>query len=140
MAIAEENATAAFTLSAIGLAFQALGGLFFVYAISYSSSYGFFGSEMMGPWMMFGGPWMFGSYFYWFPLFAILAAAEIALGVLGVLWMNGTNLSKVRTGSTLVLVASIIAFPTMFGLMIGSLLMLVGSILGLTWQPRVRGS
>lgn len=49
--------------------------------------------------------------------------------------MNTADLSRVRTGSTLVLVASIIAFPTMFGFILGSLLMLVGSILGLIWQP-----
>lgn len=132
--------TAAFTLSAVGLALQAFGGLFLAYAFSHSSPYGFFGPGMMGPWMMFGGPWMYGFYSssYWFLFFAILVAAEIALGVLGVVWMNGESSSKVRTGSALVLVASIIAFPTMFGFMVGSLLMLVGSILGLTWQPRVR--
>jgi hypothetical protein len=136
--IGEDKPTAAFTLSAVGLALQALGGLFFVYAISYSSSYGFFGPGIMGPWMMFGGTWMSGYFSYWFPLFAILGGIEIALGVLGVLWMNTANLSRVRTGSVFVLVASIIAFPTMFGFMIGSLLMLIGSILGLTWQPRIR--
>lgn len=89
----------------------------------------------MGPWMMLGGPWMV-NYSYWFPILVILGAVEIALGVLGVLWMNTPNLSKIRTGSILVLVASLVAFPTMFGFMIGSLLMLVGSVLGLTWQPR----
>jgi len=88
--------------------------------------------------MMFGGPWIFGYFSYWFPLLAILAGIEIALGVLGVLWMNTANMSKVQTGSVFVLIASIIAFPTMFGFMIGSLLMLIGSILGLTWQPRIK--
>jgi hypothetical protein len=136
--IGEDRPTAAFTLSTVGLALQALGGLFLVYAISYSSPYGLFGPGMMGPWMMFGGPWMFGFFSSWFPLVVVIAGIEIALGVLGVLWMNTTNLSKVRTGSVLILVASIIAFPTMFGFMIGSLLMLIGSILGLTWQPRTR--
>ncbi len=81
---------------------------------------------------------MFGFFSYWFPLIVVLAGIEITLGVLGVLWMNTTNLNRVRTGSVLVLIASIIAFPTMFGFMIGSLLMLIGSILGLTWQPRIR--
>ncbi len=133
--IGEDKPTAAFTLSVVGLGLQALGGLFFVYAISYSSSYAFFRPGMMGPWMMFAGPWMSGYFSYWFPLFAILAGTEIALGVLGVMWMNTTNLSRIRTGAALVLIASIIAFPTMFGFMIGSLLMLIGSILGLTWQP-----
>ncbi|MBI3859306.1 MAG: hypothetical protein HY296_03570 [Thaumarchaeota archaeon] len=136
--IGEDRPTAAFTLSTVGLALQALGGLLLVYALSYSSAHGFYGPGMMGPWMMFGGPWMFGFFSYWFPLIAVLAGIEITLGVLGVKWMNTANLSRVRTGSVFVLVASIIAFPTMFGFMIGSLLMLIGSVLGLTWQPRTR--
>ena len=133
--VREDRPTSAFALSAIGLAFQALGGLFLSYAIFYPPPYGFSGAGMMGPWMMFAGPWMIG-YSYRFPLLAILGGVEIALGALGALWMNSPNLSKIHSGSTLVLVASIIAFPTMFGFMIGSLLMLIGSILGLTWQPR----
>jgi hypothetical protein len=137
MEVGEDRPTAAITLSVAGLALQALGGLFLAYAVSYySSSYGSLWSGFIGPCMAFWGPWTFGFYSYWFALFAILAAVEIALGVLGVLWMNGTGLSKIRVGSVLVLIASIIAFPTMFGFIVGSLLMLVGSILGLTWVPR----
>jgi hypothetical protein len=34
-----------------------------------------------------------------------------------------------------VLIISIVAFPTMWGFMIGSLLMFISSILGLTWTP-----
>lgn len=105
-----------------------------VYAASYSN--GYFWNGMMGPWMMFGGPWISGFYSNWFPFFAILAGVVIVLGLFGVLWMNTTFLSRVRTGSILVLIAAVIAFPTMFGFMIGSLLMLIGSVLGLTWQPR----
>lgn len=137
MAFIENKPTAAFTLSSIGLVFQVLGGLMLAYFASYGPAYGF-GFGMMGPWMMFGWPFVSGYFSYWFPLFVTLSAAEIALGVLGVVWLNTAALSKVRTGSVLVLVASIIAFPTMFGFMIGSLLMLIGSILGLTWEPRVR--
>jgi len=130
----EEKPVAAFTLSLIGLVLQAVRALFFASAILYGWGGGFWGSRvMMGPWMMMGGPWSAG--FFWSPFSAVLAAAVIGLSVLGVLWMNTTDLSRVRTGSTLVLVASIIAFPTMFGFMLGSLLMLIGGILGLTWQP-----
>jgi hypothetical protein len=137
--IREDRPTAAFTLSVVGLVLQVLAGVFLLYVISYySSSYGFFGYGMMGPWMMFGGPWNYG-YSYWLPVFVSVAAVEIALGVLGVLWLNTANLNRIRTGSVFVLVASVIAFPTMFGFMIGSLLMLVGSILGLTWQPLTGG-
>jgi hypothetical protein len=139
-AAGENRPVAAFTLAAVGLAFQIIGGLLFAYMISSYSQFGGFGwPGMMGPWMMFGGwPWMFGFSPFWFAFFIIFAAAEITLGVLGVLWMNNANLSKIRTGSVFVLIASIIAFPTMWGFMIGSLLMLIGSILGLTWQPQIK--
>ena len=140
-AVGENKPVAAFTLAAVGLAFQGIAGVLFVYMISFfSSNYGNFGYGMMGPWMMFGGgwPWMFGFSPFWFVFFFIFAAVEIALGVLGVLWMNTANIEKIRTGSVFVLIASIIAFPTMWGFMIGSLLMLIGSILGLTWQPQIK--
>ncbi|MDG7008278.1 MAG: hypothetical protein JRN06_08530 [Nitrososphaerota archaeon] len=133
----EEKPVAAFTLSLVGLVLQGLGAAFFAYGSLYWRDGSTIGYPMMGPWTLFGGPWFGG--FFWSPFFALLAAVVIALGVLGVIWMNGTNVSKVRTGSVLVLVASIIAFPTMFGFMIGSLLMLIGSILGLVWQPAKSG-
>ena len=141
MAVVGENKpVAAFTLSAVGLAFQGVGGLLFVYMISSYSQFGGFGWRgMMGPWMIFGGwPLMFGYSPLWLAFLVAFAAAEITLGVLGVLWMNAANLSRIRTGSVLVLIASIIAFPTMWGFMIGSLLMLIGSILGLTWQTQIK--
>jgi len=137
--VQENKPIAAFTLSVVGLAIQGVAGVLWVYMISFFSNNGdYFGFGMMGPWMMFGGgaPWMFGYSPFWFAFFIIFAAVEITLGVLGVLWMNTANMSRIRTGSVLVLIASIIAFPTMWGFIIGSLLMLIGSILGLTWQPR----
>ena len=124
----EEKPVAAFTLSLMGLALQAVGAIFFGWG---GASWG--PGMMMGPWMMMRGPWSTG--FLWSPLSAVFTVIVIALGVLGVLWINTTDLGRVRTGSTLVLVASIIAFPTMFGFMLGSLLMLIGAVLGLTWQP-----
>ncbi len=86
---------------------------------------------MMGPWMMWG-IWPAG---FWATILTVFVAVVIFLGVFGILWINTSDLDKIRTGSTLVLVASVIAFPTMFGFMIGSLLMFIGGILGLTWQP-----
>lgn len=102
--------------------------------IFYGWGGGFWGpGMMMGPWMMIGGPWSAG--FGRWPLPLVLSIAVVALGVMGTLWINTAELGRVRTGSTLVLAASIIAFPAMFGFVVGSLLMLVGAILGLTWQP-----
>jgi len=133
----EEKPAAAFTLSIIGLALQAVRATFFTYMMFYGWGFGSWGpGMMMGP-MMMGGPWSAGL--LWPPLSAAFALVVMALGVLGVLWMNTADLSRVRAGSTLVLIASIIAFPTMFGFMLGSLLMLVGGILGLTWQPVAAG-
>jgi len=65
----------------------------------------------------------------------IAAIIVTALGVYGAVLMNSTNVGRVRTGATLVLIASIIALPTMWGFLVGSLLMFIGSLLGLTWMP-----
>ncbi len=133
----EEKPVAAFTLSLIGLALQAVGVIFFTYTLFYGWGGSWGPGMMMGPWMM-GGPWSSG--FLGSAFSSVFAVVVIALGVSGVLWMNNADLSRVRTGSTLVLVASIIAFPTMFGFMLGSLLMLIGGVLGLTWRPSVTGA
>jgi hypothetical protein len=129
---AAEKPVAAFTLALVGLVLQGLGAILVVYMIAFWRSGYWWSGTMMGPGMM--GPW---SGFLW-PLAAALAAAVIGLGIVGVSWLNSAELNKVRDGSVLVLVASVIALPTMFGLIVGSLLMFVGGILGLTWQPSAR--
>lgn len=137
--MAEERPVTAFTLSVVGVSLQAVAGSFAAYwrlfAFPYVRGGDFMSLGMMGPWMM-GGMWGFpfmegfGAPFMWFGLVVVI----VALGVMGALWLNTSDVGKVRTGSTLVLVTSIFAFPTMWGFMIGSLLMFIGSILGLTWQ------
>lgn len=135
-----DKPVAAFTLSLIGVVIQAIGAVFAASAAFATIYWGggrfvgpaMMGGGMMGPWMM-GGPWSFG--FGWSPFSFSFSALSITLGMIGVLWLNTSDIGRVRTGATLVLVASIIAFPTMFGFIIGSLLMLIGSIVGLTWQP-----
>ncbi len=129
----EDRPVTAFTLSLTGLVLQALGGAFFFAGMLYGWGSGNWGPGMMGPWMMWGTS---SAGFFWSTISTVLVAVVIFLSVVGILWMNTPDLDKIRTGSTLVLVASIIAFPTMFGFMLGSLLMFTGSILGLTWQPR----
>ncbi|MCP8309450.1 MAG: hypothetical protein H3Z54_12295 [archaeon] len=138
MATEEERPTAAFTLSIVGVAFQFIAGLFLVFAMFAFPYYYNISNGHMGPWMMPGI--MFGPMFgYWGIFWLILAIPIIAIGLYGALLMNSSNLSRVRTGSTLVLIASILAFPVMWGFIIGSLLMFIGSILGLTWQPVRKG-
>ncbi len=127
-----ERPTTAFTLSLVGLALQMVSAILFAYMVLYGFGNGFWGPGMMvGSWMM-GVSWSMVSGWW---LLSILSVVVVALGVFGVSWINTSDLDRVRTGSILVLIASVIAFPTMFGLVAGSLLMFVGAILGLTWQP-----
>jgi len=130
----QDRPVAALTISIIGLALQALGAMFFTSMMLYGWGFLWGRSMMMGPWMMGGWP----GAFLWAPIFVVFTVAVVAIGVMGVVWMNSSSLSRVRTGSTLVLVTAVISFPTMFGLVIGSLLMLIGGILGLTWQPTAK--
>jgi len=131
-----EGRSAALVLSAVGLAFQALAGSF---ALAFSAlwlgrgyrygyGYGYRGFYMMGPWMMgyFGYP-----IYPYTALYAALVAVVIAVGLAGVALMASRDRERRMAGSVLVIVASVIAFPTMFGFIVGSLLMLVGGLLGL---------
>lgn len=69
-------------------------------------------------------------------IWVALAAVILVLSFLGASWINSANPSRVKSGSTVVLVAALIAFPTLWGFGVGSLLMIVGAIIGLTWKPR----
>ena len=128
----EEKPVAAFTISLIGLALQIVGAIFIASIVGYLPNplWGWHG--MMMPWMMWS--WWYPAPL-WFAVLAVLTALVIILGAIGVLWLNTTDLKRVREGATLVLIASLIAFPTMFGFAIGSLLMFIGGLLGLTWRP-----
>jgi hypothetical protein len=58
------------------------------------------------------------------------------LMVVGAVMMNSSNKSKVRTGSVLVLLFTLIgAIFTLGGFLIGFILGLIGSIMGLVWKP-----
>lgn len=137
----ENRPVAAYTLALVGVALQGIAALLVLYmAIFFSTSvttWREINPEHMMPWMM--GRWMNGYPYTYHPLWSLIwlisAVIVIALGVYGAVLMNSAQVGKVRMGATLVLVASIIAFPTMWGFMIGSLLMFVGSLLGLTWVP-----
>jgi len=137
----ENRPLTAYTLAAIGVALQVVAALFMIYMVALHSAIRIGWEQMepehMGPWGM--GRWMMGYPYTYHPIWAsvwiISALIVIGLGVYGLVLMNSTRIGRVRTGSTLVLIASIIAFPTMWGFLIGSLLMFIGSILGLTWLP-----
>jgi len=137
----ENKPVAAYTLSLVGAALQAVAALFVIYLLAFfstvASNWREVHPERMMPWMM--GHWLSGYPYTYHPLWGIIwlisTVVIVALSFYGALMMNSSNLARVRMGSTLVLIASIIALPTMWGFMVGSLLMFVGSLLGLTWVP-----
>ena len=133
----EEKPVVAYTLAMVGAAFQALAAILIIIFMVFFV--GYFGWWMFGygmhPWMM-GFPLVVSP--VWGLIWAILALVIAGLSIYGALSMNSSNPSRVRTGSTLVLIVSLVAFPTMWGFMIGSLLMFIGSIMGLIWYPRVQ--
>lgn len=56
--------------------------------------------------------------------------------IVGSMWMNSENRSRVRTGAILVLVFTVVgAIFTVGGFVIGVILGLGGSILGFMWKP-----
>ncbi len=127
---------AAYTLAIVGIAFQLGAALFMIYSIffhvPFEEEMWFY--SMMGYGMMHHGDGYFTSS-VWVAVSIAVMIAVVGLGAYGAISMNSSSIDNVRTGATLVLVASVIAFPTMWGFFIGSLLMFVGSLLGLTWQP-----
>jgi hypothetical protein len=123
----QEKPTIAFVLSLIGGIFILLGGLVYL-------ARGFIITVFTG----------------WIPFVGIVGAAVGAfvaiIGILGILWgilvIYGATLigsgetEKVRTGSILVLIFSIISWiGAAGGFFIGFILGLIGAILGLIWKP-----
>jgi hypothetical protein len=113
-----ERPTAAFVLSLLGGIFYLIGGL------------GVAAIASLALLIPFAGV-------------AIFAVGLIGLGsgiimIYGASMMNSEDKGKVRTGSILVLVFTLVgAIFTLGGILIGFLLALIGSILGLTWSPTV---
>jgi hypothetical protein len=116
-----EKPTAAFVLSLIGAIFMLLGGLGI---LALASAVGALAS-------MFDLGLGIGL--------TLLGAVGMVWGILalvGAILMNSSDAGRVRTGSILVLLASILSwFGTFGGFFIGFLLGLIGAILGLTWHP-----
>lgn len=133
---AKNKPVTAYVLAVVGVALQLVAALVLICAVFFFQffSEGWWGYRMMGPWMMRGwGGHSFG--YVWVSVWIGIMIAVIGLGAYGAVLMNNADIANVRAGATLVLVSSVIAFPTMWGFFVGSLLMFVGSLLGLTWQP-----
>ncbi len=102
----------------------------------YGNMGGMMGGYYSGTGMMNGySPWGMSGWGAYTWLWIPLLVASIALSGFGVFLMNSARLSDLRMGSVLVIVAAVLAFPTAFGFVIGSLLLLLGGILGLIWSP-----
>jgi len=126
---AEERATAAFVLGLIGAIFHLIGGLAFIFIGTLFAGFGFAGLIPDAPPGSQGLLAGIG--------FALIAVAVIfiILAFLGAVWMYSGDKRKTTYGGILTLIIAIIAFPTLWGLFIGSLLGFIGAILGLVWSP-----
>jgi hypothetical protein len=114
-----DKPTAAFVLSLIGGIFILIGGLVTIAVGSFIGGLGF----------GFGGA-----------AIAAFGAVGLICGlltILGAVWINSGEQGKVRNGSIMVLIFSILSliFAATGGFFIGFLLGLIGAILGLTWKP-----
>ncbi len=113
-----DKPTAAFVLSLIGGIFIVLGCIPYFAAGSFVGSLGF----GVGASVLAG-----------FGVFGLICGL---LTILGAVWINSGEKDKVRNGSILVLIFSIVSWIGAFGgYFIGFLLGLIGAILGLTWKP-----
>jgi hypothetical protein len=138
-----DRASVPFALSLAGLLVSAVAAL--IVGVAGFGMFGSFGyGSMMGGMMGgYGGagmmngysPWGMGGWgaftWMWIPLII----ASIAIAAVGVFMIYSSRVGDVRVGSVLALVAAVIAFPTAFGFVIGSLLLALGGILGLIWSP-----
>ena len=126
---AEERATAAFVLGLIGAIFHLIGGLAFIFIGTLFAGFGLGGLIPDAPPGSEGALVGLG--------FALIAVALIfiILAFLGAFWMYSGDKRRTMYGGVLTLIIAIIAFPTLWGLFIGSLLGFIGAILGLVWSP-----
>jgi len=122
-----EKPTAAFALSLVGAIIMILGGLFSTIIAIIAG--GFIS-------IIPGMEWLGG-------LMIVLGILGLIFGIIvlvGAIMIYSGERSKVRTGSILVLVFSILNL--IFGgggFFIGFILGLIGGILGLVWKPEARG-
>jgi hypothetical protein len=117
-----EKPTAAFALSLIGAIFILLGGIATAAVFAY-----------LGTAFSLAG---LGDFGLGFAVIGVLGFIWGIIALVGAIMMNSSDKSRVRTGSILVLVFSIISwFGSFGGFFIGFLLCLIGAILGLTWNP-----
>lgn len=126
--MAVEKATGAFVLGLVGAIFHLIGGLAFIFLGTLMAGIGFAGipGAPSGTTEMLAGVGL---------VFIALPVIFIVLAFLGAFWMYSGDKRKTTYGGILTLIIAIIAFPTIWGIFIGSLLGFIGGILGLVWSP-----
>lgn len=115
-----EKPTAAFVLSLIGAILILINGL--VVAALFTT-----GGALVGIILPGVGAMMIAL--------GVLAIVFGIIVIVGAVMINSGDKSKVRTGSIIVLIFAIISLIGGGGFIIGFILCLVGSILGLVWKP-----
>jgi len=113
-----EKPTAAFALSLVGGIFILLGGIVYAAVGSIIAFLPFAGAALVA-----------------LGIFGLICGL---LTILGAVWINSGETDKVRNGSILVLIFSILSwFGAAGGFFLGFILGLIGAILGLTWKPTI---
>ncbi|MEM3769977.1 MAG: hypothetical protein QXG76_02160 [Candidatus Bathyarchaeia archaeon] len=139
MKILGEKPTVAFALSLVGAILIIIQSvLVLVYAIFLSMVGGFIG-QFAG--MVPGMEGVSGAIGAFFLMFLIICIVGLVFGILvlvGALMINSGEKDKVRKGSIMVLIFSILSLFTASGFYIGFILALIGGILGLIWKPEAR--
>ena len=134
MLTVQDKPTVAFALSIAGAALQTVAGVVVVLFLAFL--------RRSFPWWDWTRWWEGASNVAWqewsiiILVWIALAAVILVLSFLGASWINSSDPSRVKSGSIVVLVAALIAFPTLWGFGLGSLLMIAAAIIGLTWKPR----
>lgn len=131
----ERRPSAVYTLALVGVVFQGLGLALSIMFLWVPLGVMDFGGMMGGLEGTMGWPigvnWLYGIGVVWIAI----AAVVLGLAVYGLKLVASVDPHNVRQGSIMLLVVSIVAFPTMWGLFIGSLLMFIAGVMGLTWEP-----
>ncbi len=104
-----------FYLGAVGFAFGALA--FLVVLIHFMLS-------------IFLPP-MWIADFLLFPVWLLLSAAIMAVGAVGLSMAASEDPQKARAGYVLLILFSVVAFPILWGFVVGSILAFVGGLVGL---------
>ena len=116
----------AFALSIAGLAIQTVVAVALVAIVSLASwAYTALPSNLTADWTVnidLGG----------FTAYIVFTAIVLAVGYLGSWWLRSHDATKIKVGATLVLVAALFSVTTVWGLFLGSILAIIGSIVAFT--------